>query len=127
VEDMGSAPVLSVVEVYAPMLALPTPNLAQPLDTGEKKHPLLAVYQLVAITLFGFPEDLAADLVTKTATKYPVFGHEVLPFVVRALGSCSSAVAAPPGLLSYLRLYCTTAVSLVSTSCDEFVVKCDRR
>jgi hypothetical protein len=69
VEDMGRAPVLSVVEVYAPTLALPTPNLAQPPDTVANEEALLVIEQFVAVVGFGFLEDLAPNLVEDSSTQ----------------------------------------------------------
>jgi hypothetical protein len=59
---MGRAPVLSVVEVYAPMLALPTPNLAQPLYSVEEQLPFLVAEQLVVVAVYRLFEGEGAGV-----------------------------------------------------------------
>jgi hypothetical protein len=82
---MGRAPVLSVVEVYAPMLALPTPNLApKPPDPVENQLALGVAHQLIVEALSRF---LEGDPPKTLGLRYTSGGHEATPFVVQALGS----------------------------------------
>ena len=61
------------------MLALPTPNLAQPLDPVEEQLPFLVVHQLIVEAGNRFPENGAADLVTDGSAEYPLGGRRAPP------------------------------------------------